>query len=255
MMPKTDLPLELAAAPFALADRAGAAVVLTLGMHAARVMVGAPAGADRLDVLFHAFAPEGQPRGSTRIGARLSRSPGATGDARFEILGRLDLGPGRYELRASAAGESSERSGSVYGYFEVPDFAKELLSLSGVAMGITPPSVSGNADAAAGIVPATPTSRRTFVRTDRVTSFARVYQGSASALARVIGVVRVVDSRDQPVVEQLRTFEANAFGANRSADFQFDLPMDRLAPGSYVLTITASLGERTVRRDVRFEVR
>jgi hypothetical protein len=50
--------------------------------------------------------------------------------------------------------------------------------------------------------------------------------------------------------------DAARFNGTRAADYQFDLPLDRLEPGLHLLSITASLSQgRTVRRDVVFRLR
>jgi hypothetical protein len=67
--------------------------------------------------------------------------------------------------------------------------------------------------------------------------------------------VKVIDSRDSVAFERIDSLDASRFGKSRAADYRFELPMDRIAPGSYVLTLEASLGAGpTVRRDVRFHV-
>jgi hypothetical protein len=43
--------------------------------------------------------------------------------------------------------------------------------------------------------------------------------------------------------------------ALRTADVKYQLPIDKLTPGQYLLTFEATLGATTIRRDVRFTVR
>jgi hypothetical protein len=45
------------------------------------------------------------------------------------------------------------------------------------------------------------------------------------------------------------------FDATRAVEHRLDLPLSRLAPGPYLLTIDAHLGKQATRRDVRFTVR
>ena len=44
-------------------------------------------------------------------------------------------------------------------------------------------------------------------------------------------------------------------GANRATDYQLQLPLERLDPGPYLLTIEVTHGNVKVRRDARFELR
>jgi len=60
------------------------------------------------------------------------------------------------------------------------------------------------------------------------------------------------------LVELGRATEAlppERFGQARAADIGFPLPLSRLQPGPYLVTIEVSRGGRTVRREVIFEVR
>jgi hypothetical protein len=54
-------------------------------------------------------------------------------------VSRLDLKPGRYILRFAAHNSTSGKSGSVYHDIEIPEFAKEPVSLSGVLVSVSPP--------------------------------------------------------------------------------------------------------------------
>ena len=55
-----------------------------------------------------------------------------------EWSSRLDLAPGRYEVRANAHSKLYDCGASIYGDVEVPDFAKPGVSLSGVGFGGPP---------------------------------------------------------------------------------------------------------------------
>jgi hypothetical protein len=225
-------------------------VILTLAGHASPP----PGQVEKLDVLLRAFAHEGDPRGATRIAAQVSRSQD-TEPAAYEILGRLDLPPGRYEIRASAASATSGLSGSVYGYVDVPDAARDALTLSGIALGATPAIGAGNLEAITGILPFAPTTRRAFATTDRVTAFIRVHQKKDGSPAPVTVVRRVIDAGEQPVVDERATLEPGAFVDGRGADVQFQVPVDRLAPGRHLLVVEATRGSHSARRAIPFEIK
>ena len=127
VVPKSDLPLKATAAAFADATGKGAVAAVV-------VNVGAPDGAsaftDTFDVVVRAFTPDGRPQGEAHQVTSLATAPG--GPPRAEILSRLALKPGRYNLRVAAHGKSAAREGSVYTDVVVPDFAKEPVSLSGL---------------------------------------------------------------------------------------------------------------------------
>jgi VWFA-related protein len=251
LVPKTDLPLELAAIPIPLTGRREAAVILTLAGHA----TPPPGEVEKLDVLLRAFTHEGDPRGATRITAQVSRPAQGVEPAAYEILGRLDLPPGRYEVRASAASATSGLSGSVYGYVDVPDFAGDALTLSGIAIGATSAAGVGNLDSITGLLSFAPTTRRVFATTDRVTAFVRVHQKKDYSPAPVTVVRRVIDATDRAVLDERATLEADAFANARGADVQFEIPMARLASGRHLLVVEATRDSHSVRRAIPFEVK
>ena len=177
-------------------------------------------------------------------------------DAQFEVLSRIDLPPGPYEIRVSAHSAARDTTGSVYADVIVPDFAKEPLSLSGVAVGLTPGPIAAPKDALASLMPFVPTSQREFYRSDRVTTFLQLYEGGKSSIAPVTLHTRIVDSHDATVFEDTSIIAATDFDTKtRAADHRCDVAVAKLAPGPYVLTFEAAIGKNTARRDVRFSVR
>jgi mRNA-degrading endonuclease toxin of MazEF toxin-antitoxin module len=139
---------------------------------------------------------------------------------------------------------------------EVPDFTKAPLSLSGVLLqdgataAVTPDDVFRT------LVPVTATSRREFARGEPLTAFVRVYQGGRDPMGRVNVRAQITTSSGAIVVDNVSTLERDEFSTERAADYQLALPLERLAPGEYLLTIDATLGTSgTSRRDVRFSVR
>jgi hypothetical protein len=255
LVPKTDLPLELVSLPLGLPGGPEAAVILSVRLRAPEAVRDKPVAGDSVDVLLRAFTPEGGDRGSTRLAVKVSADQNLSGEVGYEVLGRLDLRPGRYELRASASSVAWAENGSVYGYLDVPDFARESVSLSGVGISVNPARTSGNAAAIAGLLPFAPTTQRTFTRSDRVTGFVRVYQGGSAAPVAVPVAVRIVDGGDRTVADASTTLPAERFGDARGADYQYQIPIDRLEPGPHLLIIQASVGRDTARRNIRFEIR
>jgi hypothetical protein len=180
---------------------------------------------------------------------------GAAGTLQYDAVARLDLRPGKYEIRVAGEHRDAARSGSVYTYVEVPDFSKEPLSLSGVVLQSGATRLATPRDVFETITPIVPTSRREFLRTETVSVFARVYLGDETPPASVATRVRVVDTASKTVFGGTTTLAAAEFGEERSTELKLDVPLQRLPPGEYLLTIEATLGKNTARRDVRFTVR
>jgi hypothetical protein len=65
----------------------------------------------------------------------------------------------------------------------------------------------------------------------------------------------IVDEEDRTVHSSTGILGPEQFGVNRSVDHRFDLPLDRLSPGAYLLRFTVGADRHTAARDVRFVVR
>jgi hypothetical protein len=173
-----------------------------------------------------------------------------------EWSSRLDLPPGRYEVRANAHSKIYDRGASIYGDVEVPDFTKPGVLLSGVVFGMPADGPAGADDSLFTLLPVAPTTERSFARGQHVTVFVRVYQGGDQALAPVAVKTQVLDGRDASSFDSSATLGVDRFDAFRAADYRLDLPTVDLQSGPHLLDIQALLaGGNTARRDVPFFVR
>ncbi len=68
-------------------------------------------------------------------------------------------------------------------------------------------------------------------------------------------VGRIVDTDGRVVRDDTRTLAADRFAASRTADYQLDLRVADLTPGDYLLSIEATSGKKSQRRNVRFSIR
>jgi hypothetical protein len=251
LLPAKDLPLRLAIAPFAIPGKSEAAVTIVAG-------VSRPAPdtlvTEDVSLLVQAFTPIGDRRGSVRRDARVALVPNA-GDARFELRTRIDLKPGRYELRVAADSRTQSKSGSVYYSLDVPDFWKLPLSLSGIVVNVTPPVQGAQSAEVAAILPFSPTTQRELGAGHAASAFVRVYQGGSKRLAGVTVRMRILNEVDAEVAGATEHLGADRFGTTRTADYRFDLPA-HLPPGDYVAIVEATApGVPPVSRSVRFSRR
>jgi VWFA-related protein len=248
-LPRADIDLAVSAAAFAGPGNKG---TVTLVLQADQDDVSAPGGtsndnevkvvAAAVDSRAHMIAS----RESTAIVTRGGRSSGG----RYEVLTSLDLEPGRYEIRLAADLISGKR-GSVYTYVDVPKFAKEALSVSGLVLSASPAVLAAPIDVFQDLLPLVPTAKREFTATDRATAMIRVYQGGETMRAIEVRA-RIIDTTDKVVLDERRALAAEAFSAAHAADYQLDLPLAGLAPGDYVLALVVASGEHEVRRNLRF---
>ena len=256
VLPDSKLPLRATAAAFASPGGDGAVVAISLGVRQPAVDARTP---EQVDLLVKAFTADGDERGSNTDSIAIT-IPAARRDAdtsRYELISRMELSkPGKYQLRLSAHSSISDSRGSVYVDVEVPDFKKDRVSFSGVIL--------NSALAAAPTAPArvlrdltslVPTTERSFVASDIVTAFLRVYQGGGDKLAPVPVKVTMTDSTGKSVFSATDAVGPDRFAVERAADYQFRLPLATLTAGDYLLTFETMMGKQGARRDVRFTVK
>ena len=200
-----------------------------------------------------AFNVDGKAFGSTGLRADITLRPDATALAEYEVLSRLDLKPGRYQLRIAANVGSLATSGSLYHDVEVPNFSSAAVSLSGLLLSASPGPVVGSHPTVAAVVPVVPTTRRTFTASHQVSAFTRVYQGGRGPLTAVTLRVQLRNAANELVVDRREELAASRFNAARSADVKVDVPVARLPAGEYLLTVDTGT-PTPVRRDSRFRV-
>jgi len=175
-------------------------------------------------------------------------------DASFEVLSRTPVAPGRYELRLGLESDTG-RSGTVHTFVDVPDFAGEALSLSGLALLSSASPRVAPPDAFSDILPRPLTARRVFDETAAATAFLRVYQGAGRPPSAVAVRLRIVDEQNvQRVIHEAR-LEPAEFAATRSADFSYEVPLASLDRGEYLVTVDVRAGDRSLQRTLRFHRR
>jgi hypothetical protein len=207
-----------------------------------------------VDVLLEAWLPsDGTRKASAHVKVTVPASETAQ-----EVLARLNLPSGRYQLRANATGTTG-KSGTAYADFDVPDFAKDDLSLTSVIVGTARPPLGAGADPLNGLLPIVPTTTRIFGIGDRVTAAIQVSQGGLQPPVAIALTTRIVDEKGAIVSTATNTLPAERFRDKRTADHQFLLPSSALRPGKYLLTFEAAKPEakpaKTTSRNVVFEVR
>jgi hypothetical protein len=122
---------------------------------------------------------------------------------------------------------------------------------------VAPEEAAAPRDEIDGMLPFTPTARRVFQRTEVVSTFMQITQGTArsDALQAITVQARILDAQGGVVRDQSMTIEPDRFTAGRSTNARFSLPVGTLTAGQFLLTVDARAGEHAARRTVRFEVR
>jgi hypothetical protein len=206
-------------------------------------------------VFVGAFDRNGKSLSDTTQTLSIPVAPRAGRLVEYEAIGRLVLKPGRYEIRAAIDDTSLGASGSVYGYVEVPDFAREPVTLSGILLEAAPIDGPAQRPPAGDSVPIVPTARRVFTRGEHVTAFVREHQGLTHEVMPGYLHVSIVNSSDRRVFGQELRVVPEQFGSNRATDYLFEVPLSTLEPGEYLLLVETRHGNLQVQRDLRFRIR
>jgi VWFA-related protein len=248
-LPSGDVPLRLSSVPLAVPGKREQAVALTLGLP--RVPAGAK---EELRVRLMLFDGEGRREilGQTHDVKVTGPDPPSEWN---EMAMRMDLRPGRYQLRIAAERLSTSKAGSVHATVIIPDFAGDALSLSGVAIGRTASAPVGGREALADLLPFAPTVARMFASGDRVGALLRVHQSARRPAQPVVMETDVLDAAGAVVHSGSRTIRAEAFAEGSGVEHRVELPLATLTAGDYLLRFVAMAGEARAQRDVRFSVK
>jgi VWFA-related protein len=242
------VPLRLSVAPVGRASGPGrlvdVAATLTVRWPAVRTEV-----ADTLRIVRTIYDVDGRASAPIQETAAVTVKPAGADETRVDFQRRVALAPGRYQFRFNVQSSWMNQSGTVYADVEVPDPYRSTLALSGIVIG------APAADAVTAL-PVAPTTARDFASGEKVAAFLRVFQGGDTPPSAVQVTTELFDVTDTSQFSRTTPLGAELFAANRSADVQVDVPLERLKSGPYLLSVTATLpGGRKARRDLVFHVR
>lgn len=257
-LPKAGLPIRVQAIPFSGDDKKAVVqlVVEVLGGGLQFEQRGGRAE-ERIELALLTVDDRGRSANGRSTIVDLSLPPGDLERVRttgVRWLSKLELAPGRYQVRVAARAARSGASGLVTHVVEVPRFDRQKLSLSGVTLTSLPSVLMptrGKAwlETSLGMPPS---AARMFVAGDELTAAVEVYAPeSARADAEVVAELDVPGSGSLRIAGHGRNG-----GQARSREVAFHLDTRKLPKGQYVLRIVATLpgtSERVERR-VPFDV-
>ena len=179
----------------------------------------------------------------------------------LRLLSRVDLPPGRYQLRVAAHDSAGGNVGSVQYDLDVPDFVKAPFSMSGLVM----TSMVGSAlptarpdDQLRAVLPGPPVARRSFPQDDEVMLFAEVYDNAGATPHKVDITTTVTADEGKVMFKTDEVRDSSDLGGQRGGyGYTTKIPMKDLALGRYVLKVEARsrLGQTpSVSREVEFTV-
>jgi hypothetical protein len=252
-VPGGSLPLAMTVAPVPLPARGASEAALAIAVELREQL---PPGRHRVEVVTTAVdesCPDCKRQSHRQTIDIVPARASDTSVQTYEILSRLTVKPGRYNVRAAAT--LGDRSGTIFTDVEVPNFAKDPLSVSGLVVSVAPPAATAQARLLSDVLPLPPSAIRDLPPGVAATAYLRVTQGGSTPPAAVSVAATIRNDQNGIDLERSATLDGSSFNAARSADYRLELPIAALAPGQHLLTIGISLGKSVVTRDARFTVR
>ena len=263
-LPLTGLPMGVTAAVFKGPAPKGAVVISTF-LNGSTLPLVEDAGMmkNEIEVLAVATDDKGKSFATGRNTVNLAMKPdtakrlSATG---FRIITSLDLAPGRYTLRVAAREGNTRKAGSVNFDLDVPDFLKEPLTMSDIALtsklsGIAP--TIRPKDPLDKLLPGPLTSYREFTTADEIALFAEIYDNVKQTHQTEIVATVKAEGGQQVFQTREERDSADLKGSAGGYGFESRIPLKQFAPGLYVLRVEATtrIGDRsTVAREIVFRV-
>ena len=221
-----------------------------------------------LEITLFAADASGKVRDGARDVVSLSLKPQTHDTVRqsaFRVTRRLEVPPGKYQLRIGARESGAGRLGTIIYDLDAPDFAKGNITMSGIAVSSASGSRIPTASPTPGVnefkdvLPAPPSASRDFSRPDTLAVFAEVYDNDVKTPHRV-EITAAVVSDDGKIVhtttDQRKSDELQ--GSTGGYGYTTQIPLTAMAPGRYVLRLTATslLGKPApVVREIEFRVK
>ncbi len=245
-LPMSGLPMALSAAVFKGADQKGAVVVSAL-IGARDLPLTEKDGAfhNDLEVVLTVANYAGKSFPGDRSTLALNLKPDSVPRLRaggFRVLNQIDLPPGRYQLRVAAREGNTSRAGSVTYDLDVPDFTKDKLTISGLALTSASSGLTMTArpkDPLAKMLPGPMTTYRDFATGDELALFVEVYDNSGRQPHKVDIEASLRSEGGRSVFQTTEEHDSSELaGGPGGYGFSTRIPLKDVPPGLYVLRVT-----------------
>ncbi|MBM3772982.1 MAG: VWA domain-containing protein [Acidimicrobiia bacterium] len=264
-LPQTDLGLHASAIPYRGSGKA-AAVDIVIDATGSNLQFNESNGAFRDIVSFsvQAIDRRGRPAAGEQFEIELNLQREAYERLvkhSLRVIRTLELSPGQYSLRIAAQDSVGGKRGTLRLDVEVPDFEKQPLALSGIALASAlSPAFSSWQRSFAATLPGVPTALRAFASGDQLAAFVEIYETRILEVEDLSIVTNVTSASSGRVVFTSRGEQSTGDVKKRPGALAYStrLPLTNWAPGAYVLSIEAHSprGDRPpVKRVVPFAVR
>ena len=239
------LTMRIVAIPAPLAAAPAATVIVGIELPSA-----AAGRAGRGDFSVVAIDEGGKIRARLRFNTNFTM-PTAVTPAWTHTGSRIDIAPGRYQIRVAAAG-ADKTQGSVFTELMVPKFDSDL-AVGGLALGAPVAGASGDGDRLRGVLPLVPFASHDVAPGSTVEAQLPI-RISSKAASSPIAITATLVRPDGSTIQLDRTNTAAAEYASRSGKvYRVAIPR-LLTPGAYRLVVDTSLGTNRASRELAFRV-
>ena len=240
------LTMRIVAIPAPLERAPSAAVIVGIELPSAAV-----GQARRVDFAVAAIDDGGKTRARLRFTTNFAPPTAAT-PAWTHTGSRIDIAPGRYQIRVAAVGSDSTQ-GSVFTELTVPRFDAEL-GVGGLSLGAPVPAGSDGSDRLRDVLPLVPYATRDFAPTAAIEAQLPIRVSSKMA-SSPIAVTTTLSRPDGTTIQLDRANAASAaeYAKPSGKVYRVAVPR-RLAPGAYRLAVDVSLARAQVSREVAFRI-
>jgi hypothetical protein len=246
-LPQSGLSMEVQAAPFK-GTGSKASVLLMVQVSGKSLKFANSQGIDKdaLEMTFRAVDSKAKIQASGRqsIDLTLREQTREAVDAMgFRVLQRLDLPPGRYQLRVAGRSTGNGAVGSVFYDLVVPDFSNERFSMSGLVLTSASAALTPTArpdEQLKAILPAPAATQREFPTGDTIALFVEAYDNETSK-PHTVDITTTIQAADGRVVfkhEDSRS-SAELQGARGGYGYTTQIRLRDIPSGSYVLRVEA----------------
>jgi VWFA-related protein len=276
-LPMTGIPMRLFAAPYkGTPPNATIALAVELNIDALKFTQKNGTYNDALNLITNVTDDNGKTRVNEKASVDLTLMPATFARAHergFRVTSAVNLPPGRYQLRISAA-DSAGVAGSVARTLVVPDFYKQPLAMSGLtvlsASGLLAPTARVKDDPVGLLLMRPPTTARDFTRDDQLLLFAEVYENQAGGQPHMIDistevraeggqvVFRNSEARSSTDLTEGLPAEARSAKAGRGGyGYTVQIALKDFAPGLYVVHVEGKRRDNSnaVAREVQIRIR
>ncbi len=247
-LPVSGLGMKVFAAPFK-GVAPNASVLLGVELRGRDINTAANAG---IELAVFAVDVKGKMKASNRDSLTLNLKPDTktrVEQTGLRMLSRLNVPPGRYQLRVAAHEVGGGALGSVLYDLEVPEFEKTPLSMSGLvvtsAASSMLPTAKPDTDLRP-VLPGPPVASRSFPQNDQLAFFTDIYDNDLSQV-HTVDIVSTLTSDDGKVVFKHAEERSTSDLAGKKGGFGYGstINLKDYAPGLYVLKVETRSRLRT----------